>query len=845
MKRITGLLLVIILLAVPFSVAFAENPELIRNGSFEGTELLPDYWYSEAWEGEFVARGKAEDDGGTSAYLQSSIENDVRLCQEISVEPDTHYIITCKIKTKDVANGAGACIAVVDSYAYSTSIFGTNDWQDVVLVGKTGGNQKSMVVAARLGGYGATSAGEAWFRNFSVKKLDNAGGYTVADFSNFNDQPNNHEGGGTGITGIFSSPILYIGIVLCIAIVAGAAIYSKSRDRKAGEKDLDTEKGDASAKEGGKKGKSNTKTSRVELGLPHDTKLNLTKRDRLLCLGLTLIYAVIALLNLGSLQAPETAWQATFGDKVTITLEEETQISAVWLFGGLYTGNMMITDEQGRSISYNQVNGDMFRWKKLDNAGTLKSKTFTIEVTSGKIWINELAFFDAQGNLLHATASEGAQALLDEQSTIPKSPSYFNGMYFDELYHARTAYEHLKGLEPYENSHPPLGKVFIMIGVAIFGMNPFGWRVMGTLFGIGMVPIMFCFGKRLFKRTEFAFIAAALFAFDFMHFTQTRIATIDVYGVFFIILMYYYMYQYYCMNFFTDGLKKTLKPLALAGLFFGLGAASKWICIYAGAGLAILLVISLCRRFMESKKLFASHSPADRELGKQFRNNALFTLLWCVIFFAAIPVVIYVLSYLPYMLSVKHYGLKDVWHFQEFMYNYHANLTATHTYASAWWEWPFTLRPVWYYVGYDVGAGNVSTISGFGSPAVWWISTIGTIALIIGAIIKKIKMEKGMTVLFVALAANYLPWVLITRCTFQYHFFATVPFIVLSTVYFVKFLEEKYAHIRWVKWIKWIWLALALILFIMFYPVISGYPTPMSWVDHVLKWLPRWAFRGM
>lgn len=184
--------------------------------------------------------------------------------------------------------------------------------------------------------------------------------------------------------------------------------------------------------------------------------------------------------------------------------------------------------------------------------------------------------------------------MFDEPEEVPETPSYLNGMYFDELYHARTAYEHLHGLSPYENSHPPLGKVFIMLGIAIFGMNAFGWRIIGTLFGIGMVPILYVFAKRLFKKSDYALLASFLFAFDFMHFTQTRIATIDVYGVFFILLMYYYMYQYYRMNFFSDGLQKTLRPLALAGIFFGLGAASKWICFYAGAGLAVIFLHRSC-----------------------------------------------------------------------------------------------------------------------------------------------------------------------------------------------------------------------------------------------------------
>ena len=148
-----------------------------------------------------------------------------------------------------------------------------------------------------------------------------------------------------------------------------------------------------------------------------------------------------------------------------------------------------------------------------------------------------------------------ALCLVDEQDTVPEEPSYFNGMIFDEIYHARTAYENIHNMSVYEWTHPPLGKLIIALGILIFGMKPFGWRIMGALFGVAMVPLMYVFAKRIFKRTDFAFITAGLWAFDCMHFTQTRIATIDVYGVFFILLMFFFMYEYVRQDYFAAPLK--------------------------------------------------------------------------------------------------------------------------------------------------------------------------------------------------------------------------------------------------------------------------------------------------
>ena len=40
--------------------------------------------------------------------------------------------------------------------------------------------------------------------------------------------------------------------------------------------------------------------------------------------------------------------------------------------------------------------------------------------------------------------------LIDEQDQISLNPSYYDSTYFDEIYHARTAYEQLKGYRIYE-----------------------------------------------------------------------------------------------------------------------------------------------------------------------------------------------------------------------------------------------------------------------------------------------------------------------------------------------------------------------------------------------------------
>lgn len=584
----------------------------------------------------------------------------------------------------------------------------------------------------------------------------------------------------------------------------------------------------------------NKQTAPMNLQNPFEKHADekLVRIDKIFLCILTAVYGLIALLNLGTLNFPDSVYYGNTGDTFTLTFDGPASIGEVWGNGNIADGaSLTFINEAGESRTYEQDQGSMFKWHKesfdLTTEGTLYVEA------EGAVAFNEMAFFDERGNLLTVAASKGGEKLVDEQGTVPESPGYFNGMIFDEIYHARTAYEHIHNLSVYEWTHPPFGKLIIAVGILIFGMNPFGWRIMGALFGIAMVPIVYVFGKRIFKRTDYALLAAGLWAFDCMHFTQTRIATIDVYGVFFILLMFLFMYEYIRRPYLTTPLKEKFKYLALSGLSFGLGVASKWIGCYAGAGLAVLffghVILAGWRLYKEKGK---GEGVQEKKL---YRSITLKTVLWCCLFFVAIPAAIYALSYLPYYRyeasSGGDYGIKDaietLFYYQKIMYNYHSGLTATHMCQSAWFQWPFTAKSVWFYV--SGGNGWISNISSTGNPAVWWVSSVGAVCLLLEWAMGKLKKDSALPMLLVGVLANYLPWVLVSRCVFLYHFFATVPFILLASVYLLKHLEE--GNSRWRR-IKWIWLGIAVVYFVLMYPAISGLPTPMWYAGFLENVLP-------
>jgi len=579
------------------------------------------------------------------------------------------------------------------------------------------------------------------------------------------------------------------------------------------------------------------------------------KLDYIFVILITLVYAGVSMVNLGSNLAPYNPWKSEkINSVITVDLGSFQDVSKISYFQGRDNGPFEISyeNELGKSEKLSNVfAGYMFSW----NSKTVKNKIRYISIKSEaeNTSISELGIFDTKNELISPViVSENGSALFDEQRTVPRTPSYFNSTYFDEIYFARTAYEFINHLQPYEWTHPPLGKILISFGIMIFGMNPFGWRIVGELFGILMIPAIYVFAKRIFSGSKYALFAAVLLSLDFMHFTQTRIATVDVYTVFFSLLMYYFMYMYSRSGFYKLGLKKSLIYLGLSGLFFGFGIATKWICVYGGLGLAVIYFASIYSRYKEylyARNVLENHITLEKTetlvgIKRDFKPFTIKILAFSTLFFVVVPVIIYISSYYPFMLIAnKVNSFSEIISYQFEMFKYHSQLVASHPFSSKWWEWPMMIKPIWYYSGSEyLAAGKASTISAFGNPIIWWLSVP---AVVIAGIISFYKKDKSMFSVIVGYCALYLPWMLVPRLLFIYHYFGAAVFSIFSIVYVIKAVSgenKRKILVITENIIMGIIICVALLLFIMFYPVISGFVVDSSYVKTFLIWMKTWYF---
>lgn len=145
-------------------------------------------------------------------------------------------------------------------------------------------------------------------------------------------------------------------------------------------------------------------------------------------------------------------------------------------------------------------------------------------------------------------------------------------------------------------------------------------------------------------------------------------------------------------------------------------------------------------------------------------------------------------------------------------------------------------RPVWYFLDSAPAEGMRSTIVALGNPLIWWVGVFTMLATTVISIRRKDKMAM---MLVIAYFSQYVPWMLVPRETFLYHYFAMVPFMIVSIMYIFKVVEEKY---NWSSKVRYTYIAAAAVLFVMFYPALSGMPASENYIINVLRWFPSWLF---
>jgi len=157
-------------LAFSLLMGFGAVQNLLQNPSFEevGDDGLPIGWRADAWrEGASFGVSKEARSGRFSAFIRCPERNDARLIQRVKLKPHSVYRLSAWVRTEDVrvaekGGDVGANIGVYGTFVKSEDVKGTTGWKEISTIVFTT-DEPCLEIALRLGFWGSTCVGKAWF----------------------------------------------------------------------------------------------------------------------------------------------------------------------------------------------------------------------------------------------------------------------------------------------------------------------------------------------------------------------------------------------------------------------------------------------------------------------------------------------------------------------------------------------------------------------------------------------------------------------------------------------------------------------------------------------------------
>jgi dolichyl-phosphate-mannose-protein mannosyltransferase len=554
--------------------------------------------------------------------------------------------------------------------------------------------------------------------------------------------------------------------------------------------------------------------------------------------GFVLAALAIGLYRLGALEYPE---RGVVTDGFSVEYRYDTPVDARVML--IYTGEKAPGDTPAKlrlerfdggewiEVLAERAFNDFYHLYevKLGNPGPSMRYRWQ---ASGKDWrINELALLDLAGEPLIPAQLEvdGAPAqalagLVDEPDNWKPGRGYLGGTYFDEIYHVRSGYEYLHRLALYDHTHPPMGKWPIMLSIDALGMRPFGWRFVGVLTSAITVGVLAWGGWLLVGSFPGLLVAGALGLFEFSRFTIGRYGTIDGYLALYVLLSLLFLWRRFGLqprDDWRDGWRPGIALLA-AGGFLGAAIGVKWSALYGGLGVFLFFVYSA------ATGLLRDGDARWRRLGPR--------VLGAGLAFGLMPLLVFCLSYIPFLRLMEGSpslfsadGVREIIKSQQYIYSYHANQADTHPFSSAFWTWPINLKPMWIFTGEGQPRTAISII---GNPVIWW----GGLLVLGVALWRNLERPRRADLLLLgAWASLFLPWAFVDRTAFNYHYYpSALVLVLLLTRYLVR-----WSQLPRLRELPVYAVLLAGVLFVWFYPTISGHPAPMLWFQS-LRWLPTW-----
>ena len=208
------------------------------------------------------------------------------------------------------------------------------------------------------------------------------------------------------------------------------------------------------------------------------------------------------------------------------------------------------------------------------------------------------------------------------------------------------------------------------------------------------------------------------------------------------------------------------------------------------------------------------------------------TLIEAGVWLGLVPLAAYCAAYWPFLFyekgSIEPTGLLAL---HEKMLELQEQVKRPHTYMSVWWEWVLNWRPIWYY--YEVGDGAQRGVLMIGNPLTM-LAGLPAVLWCLWAGVRR-RRHDALAVALLYLAAIGM-WIVASKpVQFYYHYLLPSCFLLAALALALDALWKR-------GWRKLVLLVLAgsVVLFAVFFPILTAAPLAARDSFEFWTWLPSW-----
>ncbi len=343
-------------------------------------------------------------------------------------------------------------------------------------------------------------------------------------------------------------------------------------------------------------------------------------------------------------------------------------------------------------------------------------------------------------------------------------------------------------------------------------------RLPAAILGGFFMPLLgFWFAYRATRLLPLAIIFTLLIACDPLLWVLSRMAMIDIYVTGFVMAAYFFGYEH-----LQAETKRARTLLGIStGVFLGLAYASKWNAVPLITGLATLFWLARGQQTTNAQ-------TNTRHLSSPF----------LLFFLAGLPMLVY---FACYVLAYAHgTSLIQVIQLQIRMLRFHVTFSNPHPLDSSWWLWPLGMKTDLLFHNDEGGYGKWIYLCG--AP---WLWLPGLFCVGVTVVRAWRTRESFPTLIVVAFAFAWLPWMLSPRSSFLYYFSTGLPFLYMVVAYVIGNVRSGAWQVsaRWREHILLLcdgYIVLAVLTFVWLYPTLTGYPLPSQAGHHYSAWWMGW-----